>query len=306
MAILEIPQLEEEIDKDGQVVSQSDARPQPSMPLSDTSKTAEATIAIPGDEVQAIVLGKQISELPADLYIPPDALRIFLEAFEGPLDLLLYLIKKQNLDIVDMPVAEITRQYMTYVDMMKKLQVTLAAEYMVMAAMLAEIKSRLLLPKPEKLVDGEMVDPRVELIRRLREYEVFKQAAAQIDELPRMERDTFAVKAEVPKVEKSLILAEVSLDELLNAFKKVMIQSQLHSHHQVEREPLSIRERMSIILDLVQQNEYCEFTHMFNSAEGRMGVVVSLLAILELRREALIDIVQNEAFSQIYIKKHKG
>ena len=164
---------------------------------------------------------------------------------------------------------------MQYVEVMKKLQVTLAAEYLVMAAMLAEIKSRLLLPKPEKLEDGELIDPRVELMRRLKEYEVFKQAAAQIDELPRMERDTWAVFAEVPKVDKPLVLVAVSLDEIIKAYKKVMVEAQLNTHHLIAREPLSVRERMSAILDRVQHHEYCPFIDMFELSEGRMGVVVT-------------------------------
>jgi len=248
----------------------------------------------------AYVQGEAVTTLPKDLYIPPDALEVFLEAFEGPLDLLLYLIKRQNLDILDIPIAEITRQYMEYIGLMKELRLELAAEYLVMAALLAEIKSRMLLPRPVAAEDEE--DPRAELIRRLQEYERFKQAAEDIDRIPRMQRDTFPVAVQAPE---KLVIAkppEVSLQELLIAAKQAMTRAEMFSHHHVQMEPLSVRERMSIVLSRVGSGEFTSFTALFKPEEGRMGVVVSLLAVLELIKESLIELVQSEPFAPIYIK----
>jgi segregation and condensation protein A len=248
----------------------------------------------------AYVQGEAVTTLPKDLYIPPDALEVFLEAFEGPLDLLLYLIKRQNLDILDIPIAEITRQYMEYIGLMEELRLELAAEYLVMAAMLAEIKSRMLLPRPVEAEDED--DPRAELIRRLQEYERFKQAAEDMDAMPRMERDTFPVAVQAP--EKQIIAKppEVSLQELLIAAKQAMTRAEMFSHHHVQMEPLSVRERMSIVLSRVGSGEFTSFTALFKPEEGRMGVVVSLLAVLELIKESLIELVQSEPFAPIYIK----
>lgn len=249
----------------------------------------------------ALVQGLPVSVVPHDLYIPPDALEVILDAFEGPLDLLLYLIRRQNLDILDIPITEITRQYIEYIEMLQDMQFELAAEYLVMAAILAEIKSRMLLPRPAS-DDDEESDPRAELVRRLQEYERFKQAAEDLDELPRIGRDFVAVEA---FVEDKTIVREppkVELREILAALKDVMGRAELFSHHQISSEPLSVRERMSIILNVLRENPYMEFHRLFDPGEGRMGVVVSFIALLELSREQLVDLVQNEPFGQIYVK----
>ena len=249
----------------------------------------------------AVVQGQPYTELPHDLYIPPDALEVFLEAFEGPLDLLLYLIRRQNLDILDIPIAEITRQYIEYIEMLQDMQFELAAEYLVMAAILAEIKSRLLLPRPGSEEDDEQ-DPRAELVRRLQEYERFKQAAEDMQELPRVGRD-FAI-AEAYIEDRTVVRTppEVDLRELLMALKDVMSRAELFSHHHIQMEPLSVRERMSMIMQALGSDPYLEFQHMFTAAEGRGGVVVSFLALMELTRERLVDLVQSEPLGQIYIK----
>jgi len=248
----------------------------------------------------AYVQGEAVTKLPKDLYIPPDALEVFLEAFEGPLDLLLYLIRRQNLDVLDIPIAEITRQYMEYIDLMQDIRLELAAEYLVMAAMLAEIKSRMLLPRSVDIEDED--DPRAELVRRLQEYERYKQAAEDIDELPREGRDTFTVDIEAPEKLRVQKPPEVSLQALLIAAKEAMTRSEMFSHHHVQMEPLSVRERMSAILERVGSDQFIPFVHLFRVEEGRMGVVVSLLAVLELIKESLIELVQSEPFAPIYIK----
>ncbi|MBT8141328.1 MAG: segregation/condensation protein A [Gammaproteobacteria bacterium] len=255
-----------------------------------------------GEMPFAFVAGEPLSEMPKDLYIPPDALEIFLEAFEGPLDLLLYLIKRQNLDILNIPIAEITRQYMSYIDLMETLQLELAAEYLVMAAMLAEIKSRMLLPRPVE-DDADENDPRAELIRRLQEYERFKTAAEDLGQLPRMERDTFQVKAEV--VERHIVKQEptVELKELLMAFAAVIKRSEMFEHHHINFEKLSVRQRMGELLMRLDDIDFVEFTDLFDAKEGRMGAVVTLLAILELTKEALLDIVQAEPYAKIHVKR---
>ncbi len=264
----------------------------------------EATATAKPQQVEmpfAIVQGEAITALPQDLYIPPDALEVFLEAFEGPLDLLLYLIRRQNLDIVDIPIAEITRQYMEYIDLMQDMRLELAAEYLVMAAMLAEIKSRILLPRAVE-EDADDTDPRAELVRRLQEYERFKQAAEDIDTLPRMGRELHPVSVDF--VDKKVVKLEpdVDLKDVLAAFKDVLHRAEMFSHHHIEMEPLSVRERMSSVLSLVKAESFTEFTHLFDVKEGRMGVVVTLLAILELIKESLLELVQAEPFSPIHVK----
>ncbi|MEE4302659.1 MAG: segregation/condensation protein A [Wenzhouxiangella sp.] len=249
----------------------------------------------------AIVQGAPVLKLPDDLYIPPDALEVFLEAFEGPLDLLLYLIRRQNLDILDIPIAEITRQYTGYIEMMTEMRLELAAEYLVMAAILAEIKSRMLLPRPQA-EDDEEEDPRAELIRRLQEYERFKQAAEDLDELPRLERDVAVAVAEVEDHGQVKLPPEVELREVLLALKDVMARAEMFAHHHVQAEPLSVRERMSRIIDLVSNNQFVEFDACFDLEEGRKGAVVTFLAMLELLREHLIDLVQQELFGSIYVR----
>ena len=248
----------------------------------------------------AIVQGEPLTILPQDLYIPPDALEVILEAFEGPLDLLLYLIKRQNLDILEIPVAEITRQYTDYISMMGMLRLELAAEYLVMAAMLAEIKSRLLLPRPIE-VDAHD-DPRADLVRRLQEYERFKNAALEIDGLQRLERDVFDVSANPPSLQRRKPLPEIPLRELLLAFRDVVNRAEMFAHHNVQREALSVRERMSNVLATMRGREFVGFTDLFEIKEGRAGVVVTFLAVLELIRESLIEFVQSEAFAPIYLK----
>jgi segregation and condensation protein A len=253
----------------------------------------------------AMVQGTAVLTLPQDLYIPPDALEVFLEAFEGPLDLLLYLIKRQNLDILDIPIAEITRQYMEYIDLMTELRLELAAEYLVMAAMLAEIKSRMLLPRPVE-AEGEEDDPRAELVRRLQEYERFKQAAGDIDMLPRLERDVHTVGVELVEQHVVKIEPEVDLKELLLAFKDVLRRAEMFTHHHIQMEPLSVRERMSIVLSAVGAEEFTDFTTLFQAEEGRMGVVVTFLAILELIKERLLELVQAEPYGPIHVKAAAG
>ncbi|MEH8020292.1 MULTISPECIES: segregation and condensation protein A [Rheinheimera] len=251
----------------------------------------------------AFVRGEAVLERPDDLYIPPDALEILLDAFEGPLDFLLYLIRKHKFDIVDLPINEITLQYIEYIDLMQGLNFELAAEYLVMAAMLAEIKSRLLLPRHSEIIDEE-VDPRAELIRRLQEYEVFKQAATELDCLPRDERDHFKATAALPdNFSPLIILPEVDLAELTLALKDIVKRAKDFQHHHVKREHLSTRERMSRILDLLSAHQgYLTFSACFDVSEGRQGVVVTFLAMLELTKEKLVDIIQVEAFGQIHVK----
>ena len=254
-----------------------------------------------GEMPFALVHGEPFTEMPRDLYIPPDALEVFLEAFEGPLDLLLYLIKRQNLDILDIPIAEITRQYMVYVDLMKELRLELAAEYLVMAAMLAEIKSRMLLPRPER-EEGEESDPRAELIRRLQEYERYKRAAEGIDSLPLVGREVHEVRSEAPFVEEERPQPNVSVEELVYALLDVMRRAEMYSHHHVQLEPLSIRERMSDILAALHSDRYTDFRELFRVEQGRRGIVVTLLAVLELIRETLVEIEQNEPYGPIHVR----
>lgn len=249
----------------------------------------------------ALVQGQPVTEVPHDLYIPPDALEIILEAFEGPLDLLLYLIRRQNLDILDIPITEITQQYIEYIEMLQDMQFELAAEYLVMAAILAEIKSRMLLPRPTS-DDDEESDPRAELVRRLQEYERFKQAAQDLDELPRLGRDFSLTQAYMENKAVVKVPPKVELRELLSALKDVLNRAELFTSHQIAGEPLSVRERMSRIMGTLDGRSYLEFHQLFDPEEGRMGVVVSFLALMELIREQLVDLVQNEPFGQIYIK----
>ena len=250
----------------------------------------------------AVVEGKPVSELPVDLYIPPDALEVILEAFEGPLDLLLYLIRRQNLDILNIKVAEITRQYLEYIDLMKELRFELAAEYLVMAAMLAEIKSRMLLPRQSE-EDADEEDPRAELIRKLQEYERFKQAALDIDALPRLNRNFWRVMADAPALNTARPLPEVQLRDLLHELSRVLQRAENFSNHQINLEPLSTRERMTLILDrLSGGEEFVPFASLFTVEEGRAGVIVTFIAMMELIKEALLEIVQVKPFAPIHIK----
>lgn len=257
--------------------------------------------ALPEQLQLALVYGQAFTQMPQDLYIPPDALEVFLEAFEGPLDLLLYLIRKQNIDILDVPVAEITRQYMGYVELMKTVRLELAAEYLVMAAMLAEIKSRMLLPR-STVVEDEEHDPRAELIRRLQEYERFKAAAEGIDTLKRVGRDLYVPKLDAPQAKVRKLLPEVSLEELLMSMADVLRRSDMFESHQVSREALSTRERMSQVLERLRGGGFVPFVELFTAEEGKLGVVVTFMAILELVKEQLIELVQNDAFAAIHVR----
>jgi segregation and condensation protein A len=249
----------------------------------------------------AMVLGQPMLEIPQDLYIPPDALAVILESFEGPLDLLLYLIRRQNLDILDIPVAEITRQYMQYIEAMRDLRWELAAEYLLMAAILAEIKSRLLLPRPPG-EEGIEADPRAELVRRLQEYERFKQAAADIDALPRLDRDTAVANAYVADKQAVRVPPPVELREMLLALRDVFTRAELFSRHNIRREALSVRERMGDVLRRLNTAGFSEFSSLFNPEEGRLGVVVTFLAVLELAKELLVEIVQEAPLAPIYLR----
>jgi len=270
-----------------------------SAPLPDPSH--DALLTAEPRATLAIVKGSPYLQLPEDLYIPPDALEVFLELFEGPLDLLLYLIKKQNLDIIDIPIAQITRQYLDYIRLMSDLKLELAAEYLLMAAWLAEIKSRMLLPRqldPEE----EEEDPRATLIRRLQEYEIIKNAAEQIDDLPRLERDLFVADVDVANLSVARILPDVQLKDMLLAFQDVLKRAEQLSHHQIIKEPLSVRERMSTILENLKRADSLFFTQLFSRNEGRHGVVVSFLAILELSKERLVDIFHHPDTGRIGVR----
>ncbi len=250
----------------------------------------------------AIVNGEPITELPRDLYIPPQALEVILEAFEGPLDLLLYLIRKQNIDILDIPIAEITRQYMQYIEVMQELHLELAGEYLVMAATLAEIKSRMLLPRPQTTPEQPEEDPRAELVRRLQEYERFKRAAEDLDSLPRLERDVWIASAPLKDRKVVRMLPQPTLQEMLKAFREVVIRAELFAHHHIQRERLSVRERMSNILSTLERSSFVEFVRLFRPEEGRMGVTVTFLAILELVREGLIEVVQAQPYAPLHVR----
>lgn len=254
-----------------------------------------------GEMPFAMVHGKAYTQLPQDLYIPPDALEVFLEAFEGPLDLLLYLIRRQNIDILDINVSEITSQYMAYVDLMEAHQFELAAEYLVMAAMLAEIKSRMLLPRSSEEHE-EDEDPRASLIRRLQEYERFKQAAVDLDQMPRVSRDLFPITAAGPDRNLTRLDPDVELQELLVALSEVLRRADMFESHHVSKEKLSTRERMAQVLDTLAHQHFVPFVSLFKAEEGRLGVVVTFLAVMELIKESLVEIVQSESFAPIHVK----
>ena len=249
---------------------------------------------------QVIVNGGALQEWPRDLYIPPDALEVFLETFEGPLDLLLYLIRKQNLDILDIPVAEVTRQYMAYIELMSAVKLDLAAEYLLMAATLAEIKSRLLLPRHEEEEDEE--DPRAALVRRLQEYERFREASMDLGDRPRVDRDIFVSWAPFVDPHPPAPVIKVALTDLVAAFQSVLEEAERFQHLHINREVLSVRERMSLILDRLQEEEFVRFESLFIEQEGRMGLVVTFVAILELIKEEILFVVQNEPFAPIHVR----
>jgi segregation and condensation protein A len=249
----------------------------------------------------AMVLGQPVLQIPQDLYIPPDALEVILDAFEGPLDLLLYLIRRQNLDILDIPVAEITRQYVTYIQAMHEMRFELAAEYLVMAAILAEIKSRMLLPR-STMDETEEGDPRAELVRRLQEYERFKQAAEDLDALPRLDRDTTPAAAFLPDRASVKLPPPVDLREMLLALHDVLKRAELFTHHAIKRDALSVRQRMGELLARLSGGAFHRFESLFEAREGRLGVVVTFLALLELAKEHLLDMVQDAPLAPIYVK----
>jgi segregation and condensation protein A len=277
---------------------------EPVEPQSLVTAPQDAFASVPQQQEMplAIVRGEPMLQMPQDLYIPPDALEVILESFEGPLDLLLYLIRRQNLDILDIPVAEITRQYMSYIELMRDvMRLELAAEYLLMAAILAEIKSRLLLPRPP-LEEGLEEDPRAELVRRLQEYERFKRAAEDIEALPRVERDTVVVHAEVGERNVIRLPPPLELTELLLALKDVMHRAELFGHHAIKREALSVRQRMGELLSRLDDNSFHRFESLFDPAEGRLGIVVTFLSMLELAKEMLVEIVQEAPLAPIYVK----
>ena len=255
-----------------------------------------------GEMPFAMVDGQPVTEIPRDLYIPPQALEVFLEAFEGPLDMLLYLIRRQNLDILDIPIAEITRQYMRYIELMQVLQLELAGEYLLMAATLAEVKSRMLLPRLHSEDTADEADPRAELVRRLQEYERFKRAAESIDRMARLERDTWVASADLVDRKVVRIAPQVSLQEMLLAFQDVLARNDMFAHHHVQREPLSVRQRMTDVLSALTASTFVDFVRLFRSDEGRRGVTVTFVAILELLREGLIEIVQAEPYAPLHVR----
>lgn len=278
-----------------QVVEETEAGENPQVESEQDSRPEQVEMPF------AVVQGTAITEIPQDLYIPPDALEVFLDAFEGPLDLLLYLIKRQNLDILDIQIANITAQYMQYIDLMKDMRFELAAEYLVMAAMLAEIKSRMLLPRVEEDAEDEN-DPRAELIRRLQEYERFKKAAADLDELPRMGRDILPTQADIEDKKITRLPPDVDVQELILAFQEVMQRAEMFTHHHIQMEPLSVRERMSDVLGNMPAGKFVDFKDLFDVKEGKLGVVVTFLAILELVKESLLELVQAEPYADIHVR----
>ena len=255
------------------------------------------------DSPPAIIQGQPLTELPIGLYVPPEALRIFLESFEGPLDLLLYLIQNQHIDILNIPIAEITQQYVHYIELMTELQLDLAAEYLLMAALLSEIKSRLLLPTLAATDSSEPDDPRAKLVEQLQEYARYKHAAQQLADLPQIGRDIFPVAVTKPEIATEIIIPSISWSELLATMQAVMKRATFFSSHQILREPLSVRERMSLILAALNQSPDIEFIQLFTLEEGRAGVVVNLLALLELAKESLIQLVQPQPFATIQVLK---
>lgn len=269
----------------------------------DAPKPAQDEKQVPAQHEMpfAVVDGEPVTTLPQDLYIPPYALQVFLEAFEGPLDLLLYLIRRQNIDILDIPIAEITRQYVQYIELMKEMQLELAGEYLVMAAMLAEIKSRMLLPRPESEVEEED-DPRAELVRRLQEYERYKKAAQEISDLPRLERDIYVAEIEAPERKVVTKLPDVTMKELLLAFHDVLRRAEMFSNLHFQREPLSVRQRMSEILSRIKATTFSNFSDLFDAEEGRMGVAVTFIAVLELLKESVIEVVQADEYAPLHVR----
>lgn len=274
----------------------TDIKDNPETPVSSQRSTGNL------DPGEVLVHGEIFENWPKDLYIPPEALEVFLETFQGPLDLLLYLIRKQNIDILDIPVAKITRQYMEYVELMRKMHLDLASEYLVMAAMLAEIKSRMLLPRQPASEEGEDEDPRAALVKRLQEYERFNRAGQDIDLLPRVERELYLVNAGFEDPEPVEVQARASINDLVVAFRNVIERSDLNKKFAIGTEGLTVREKMTHILDRVRGSRYLRFEDIFDPDEGRLGIVICFMAILELVRDDMLVVIQNEAFAPIHIK----
>lgn len=266
----------------------------------DNQQTRSPGMQHNGQTVLAVIAGEPLAELPQSLYIPPNALRVFLDLFEGPLDFLLYLIKRQNIDILNLPIAKISEQYMQYIDLMRHLQLDLASEYLVMAAILAEIKSRMLLPRSPEHEEEE--DPRAELVRRLLEYQRFKTAAESIDRLPRLGRDFEWAQSDVGNIDRPKIYPSVKMEEVLMAFQEVLYRLDLRRHHHIQREPLSVRERTANILRLLSEYETIHFEQCFSHEEGRAGLVVSLLSVLEMMRSKIIEVLQAEPCGRIQLR----
>jgi segregation and condensation protein A len=270
-------------------------------PPADAAEASAGSVPTQEEMPFAVVQGEPVTQLPRDLYIPPQALEVFLEAFEGPLDLLLYLIRRQNLDILDIPLADITRQYMNYIELMQDMQLELAGEYLLMAATLAEIKSRMLLPRSSEATTEE-IDPRADLVRRLQEYERYKQAAESIDRVPRLERDIWLASAHNEHKRPTTQLPTVTLQEMIVAFRDVVSRAAMFQHHHVQRERLSVRARMTDVLAAVEGGGFVDFGNLFKPEEGRMGVTVTFIAILELVREGLLDLVQTEPYGPLHVR----
>lgn len=288
-------------DSKKQQEDQVDSAPQADL-VKEQLDVQEAKANAYAESMRAVVMGEVLNDWPQDLFIPPDALEVVLDSFEGPLDLLLYLIKKQNLDILNIPVADITRQYMIYVELMRKANLDLAAEYLVMAALLGEIKSRMLLPKPKGELEDEE-DPMAALVRRLQEYERFSEAANQLDDRPRLERDVFEADVVFDDPTPPSQEAAVSLEQLVKAYQSVMDRADANQHMNISRETLSMRERMTSILQRLQEHDYLRFEELFTHAEGRLGVVVTFIALLELFRDDMLVVVQTEPLAPIHIKR---
>ena len=274
----------------------NDASPDPAMPAPGLA----VSVAAAGDARVATVRGEAMLELPADLYIPPDALEVFLDTFEGPLDLLLYLIRKANIDILDIPMARLTEQYLEYVELMRRRNLELAAEYLLMAALLMEIKSRMLLPRPRAMAEEEE-DPRAVLVRRLMEYESMKLAAHKLDALPVLGRDFLNVEVWIEQAAVQR-LPQVRSDDLIAAWQSLLMRARMTQHHKVTREELSVREFMSAMLRRLKGGQFAAFTSLFETGKGVAVVVVSFLALLELVRESLIEVTQSEPYAPIYVK----
>lgn len=255
------------------------------------------------ENTNIIINGQEITDIPDDLFIPPDALRVILEQFEGPLDLLLYLIKKQNIDIIDIPILPITNQYVNYINMMQQMQFELASDYLVMASTLAEIKSKMLVPN--NIEDDDEEDPRADLIKRLMEYQKYKDLSEKIDLIPRLHRDTFVISGIMTNFNNTDERPKIELSQLESAFQEVLRRAEIFATHTIESEALSVRERMSNIIDAINNNGTIKFIDCFTFQEGRMGAIVTFLAILEMVKESLIDIIQNDDFSMIYLQVKK-